>query len=65
MNVVSRSCGLRLTEHVDNLSLAVIDRAQALVVQPPDSGPPDVAVAGPPDHDDHVGVEIYEQTDRQ
>ena len=54
-----------LTEHVDNLSPAVIDRAQSLIVQSPDSGPPHIALARPPDHDDHVGVEIYEETDGQ
>ena len=54
-----------LTKHVNNLSPAVIDRPQSLVVQSPHCGPSHVALPSSPDHDDHVGVEIYEETDWQ
>ena len=56
-------CGL--TKHVDYLSSAVIYGANTLIVQPPHGGPPDVALARPPDDDDHVGVEVNEETDGQ
>ena len=55
---------LKLTEHVDDLSPAVIHRSNSLVVQSPHRGPPDVAPARPPDHHDHVGVEEHQQAHR-
>ena len=55
----------QLTEHVDNLSPAVVNRAESLVVHPPHSRPPHVAPARPPDHDYHVRVEEDQEGDGQ
>ena len=66
-NVPGASTGVYfelLTEHVDNLPPAVVDRADALVVQPPDCRPPDLRPVRLSDHDDHVGVEPHQQQDR-
>ena len=53
----------KLTEHVDNLYSAVIDRSQRLIVHPPHHWPPHMTLARLPDHDDHVGVEEDQETD--
>lgn len=52
----------RLTEHVDYLSSAVIDRPESLIIQSAHCRSSDVAAPGPPDDHDHVGVEEYQQT---
>ena len=52
----------RLTEHVNYLSSAVIDRPKRLIIQSAHCRPSHVAPPRPPNDHDHVGVEEYQQT---